>query len=52
MELMEKVAQIYYYALTTGQKPTLLPADIADLLFQLMKAEQDNEIERKKGRQG
>jgi L-ribulose-5-phosphate 4-epimerase len=52
MELMEKVAQIYYYALTTGQEPTLLPADIADLLFQLMKAEQDNEIERKKGRQG
>ncbi|MGB9735377.1 MAG: class II aldolase/adducin family protein [bacterium] len=47
MELMEKAAQIYYYALTTGEKPTVLPSDIADLLFQLLKAEQDNAIEQK-----
>lgn len=50
MELMEKASQVYYYALSTGEKPTALPQDIADLLFQLLKAEQDNVIEEKKGR--
>lgn len=48
LELMEKSSQIYYHALSTGQKPTLLPPDMTDILFQLLKAEQDNEIERKK----
>jgi L-ribulose-5-phosphate 4-epimerase len=49
LELMEKSSQTYYQALSTGEKPTTLPSDMADLLFQLMKAEQDNEIEKKKG---
>lgn len=48
LELMEKSSQIYYHALSTGGKPTTLPPDMADILFQLMKAEQDMEIERKK----
>ncbi len=48
LELMEKASRIYYHALSTGEKATALPSDMADLLFQLMKAEQDNEIERKK----
>ncbi len=47
LELMEKSSQIYYHALATGEKPASLPADMSDLLFQLMKAEQDNEIEKK-----
>jgi L-fuculose-phosphate aldolase len=50
LELMEKSSQIYYSALSTGEKPSTLPTDMSDLLFQLMKAEQDNEIERKKSR--
>jgi hypothetical protein len=45
---MEKSSQIYYYALSTGEKTSTLPSDMSDLLFQLIKAEQDNEIERKK----
>ncbi len=48
LELMEKSSQIYYYAISTGKKPSALPSDMSDLLFQLMKAEQDTEIERKK----
>ena len=48
LELMEKSSQVYYQALATGEKPSTLPPEMSDLLFQLMKAEQDNEIERKK----
>lgn len=48
LELMEKSSQIYYSALSTGEKPAALPSGMSDLLFQLMKAEQDNEIERKR----
>ncbi len=50
LELMEKSSQIYYHALLTGEKPTTLPSDLSDLLFQLLKAEQDLEIEKKRKR--
>ncbi len=50
MELMEKCAQTYYYALSTGEKITALPSDTTEFLFQLLKAEQDDEIKRKRNR--
>ena len=34
-ELLEKVAQIYYYALTTGKKITILPKDAIDQINQM-----------------
>ena len=34
-ELMEKVAQIYYYALTTGRKITTLPNGAIDQIYQM-----------------
>ena len=36
-ELLEKVAQIYYYALTTGKKITTLPKDAIDQIYQMRK---------------
>ncbi|MCL4478832.1 MAG: class II aldolase/adducin family protein [Deltaproteobacteria bacterium] len=47
-ELLEKVTHVYHYAIATGRKLSTLPGQISDLLFQLLKSEQDNEIERKK----
>ena len=47
-ELLEKVTHVYYYAIATGRKLSTLPGQISDLLFQLLKSEQDNEIDRKK----
>ncbi len=46
-ELLEKVAKIYYYALTTGKKITALPEDIQELLDMVIKNNQDQEIARK-----
>lgn len=34
-ELLEKVAQIYYYALTTGRKITTLPKDAIDQIYKM-----------------
>ncbi len=48
-ELLEKVAKIYYYALTTGKEITPLPQDIQDLLDMVIMNNQNKEIERKKG---
>lgn len=36
-ELLEKVAQIYYYALTTGKKIITLPEDAIDQIYQMRK---------------
>ena len=47
-QLLEKAAQIYYYALTTGKAITGLPQDIQDLLDLVIRNKQDQEIERKK----
>lgn len=41
VELLEKTAGIYESALSTGNKPSLLPDDIVDLLKELRKAEID-----------
>ncbi len=47
-ELLEKVTHVYYYAIASGRKLSTLPGQMSDLLFQLLKSEQDNEIDRKK----
>lgn len=47
-ELLEKVAKIYYYALTTGKQISRLPQDIQDLLDMVIMNNQNTEIERKK----
>ena len=47
---MEKSSQVYYQALATGEKPSTLPPEMSDILFQLMKAEQDIETDRKKNK--
>ncbi len=36
-ELLEKVAQIYFYALTTEKKITTLPKDAIDLIYKMRK---------------
>lgn len=36
-ELLEKVAQVYYFALTTGKKITTLPKDAVDQIYQMRK---------------
>lgn len=48
-ELLEKTAKIYLAALATGQEVTTLPDDMVELLFLILKSEQDKEITRKKG---
>ena len=37
-ELLEKVAQIYYYALTTGRKITTLPQDAVEQIYKMRKS--------------
>ena len=37
-ELLEKVAQIYYYALVTGRKITTLPEDAIEQLYKMRKS--------------
>ncbi len=47
MELFEKCATVYYYALTTGSPITELPESIVTPLTQLLQMGQDAEIKRK-----
>ncbi len=49
--LLEKVAQAYYRALTTGQEITTLPEPAVYIMSEMLKSEQQKEIERKAGRQ-
>ena len=37
-ELLEKVARIYYYALTTGRKITTLPEDAVEQIYKMKKS--------------
>ncbi len=48
VELLEKCARVYYYALTTGKEITRLPAEMEEAIFELHKGEQRQEIRRKK----
>ncbi|MGE5397097.1 MAG: class II aldolase/adducin family protein [Chitinophagales bacterium] len=48
VELLEKTAHVYSYALSTGQKPLQLPENIVTMLTGVMHYKQDQEIERKK----
>lgn len=48
VEILEKCARVYYYALTAGRPISELPADMAAGLFELLKAEQRKEIRRKR----
>jgi len=48
--LLEKTAQAYYRALSTGKEVTALPDHMVCLLAELLKSEQRNEISRKKNR--
>lgn len=46
-ELLEKSAQTYYYALTTGKEIALLPENIQNLMTKILEGEQNAEIQRK-----
>lgn len=46
-ELLEKSAKIYYMALSTGKEVTVLPGDIKDFLFEILKEEQRKEVQGK-----
>lgn len=48
VELLEKVARVYYYALGTGQEITTLPEESTNLLFEMLKGEQRKEVRRKR----
>lgn len=48
VELLEKVARVYYYALGTGQEISPLPAESTQVLFELLKGEQRQEVRRKR----
>jgi L-ribulose-5-phosphate 4-epimerase len=48
VELLEKLARVYYYALTTGQPVTPLDPGSEQLLFELLKGEQRKEVRRKR----
>ncbi len=47
MELFEKCAMVYYYALTTGKPVRELPESVVTPLMQLLQMGQDAEIKRK-----
>jgi ribulose-5-phosphate 4-epimerase/fuculose-1-phosphate aldolase len=47
MELFEKCATVYYYAMTTGKKISVLPESVVAPLQQLLEMGQDAEIKRK-----
>lgn len=49
VELLEKAARTYYYALTTGRTITRLPEMVVNGLCEKLYERQDNEIARKKG---
>lgn len=46
-ELLEKAAEVYYRALSSGRQATTLPPEIQDLLDKLVIGKQDGEIQRK-----
>ena len=48
VELLEKVARVYYYALTTGQEISLLDSESVETIFALLKSEQRKEKRRKR----
>lgn len=45
--LLEKCAQVYYYALSTGKKISTIPDQVASIMAQISESEQQNEISRK-----
>jgi L-fuculose-phosphate aldolase len=42
-ELLEKVAQIYYYALTTGRKITTLPEDAVEQIYKMRESNEQQD---------
>ncbi|MBN1534896.1 MAG: class II aldolase/adducin family protein [Spirochaetes bacterium] len=46
-ELLEKAAEVYYYALSTGREVTLLPQNIQDLLVKILSGKQEAERKRR-----
>ncbi len=48
-ELLEKAAQVYYYALSTGREISVLPQGIQDLMALIVSGRQDEEIKRRRG---
>lgn len=48
-ELLEKAAQVYYYALTTGRTVSVLPQNVQDLMSLIVTGRQDEEIKRRRG---
>lgn len=46
-ELLEKCAQVYYCALSTGKEITILPQNIQDLMNKIVTGKQDAEIKRR-----
>jgi len=49
VKLLDKVAQAYYLALTTNKPISRLPEKIVEIIFNLVKNEQNVEAQRKKG---
>lgn len=48
VQLLEKCARVYYYALTTGQEIAYLDPEIEETVFSVLKSEQRKEIRRKR----
>lgn len=48
--LLEKVAQAYYHALATGKEITTIPDPAAFVMSEILKSEQQKEIDRKEGK--
>lgn len=48
VQLLEKCAQVYYYALSSGQHISNLPPQSEAVIFEMLKSEQRKEIRRKR----
>ncbi len=48
VDLLEKTAQVYYYALTTGKNVTTLPPEVQDQMEKSLRDKLDQEVEKKK----
>lgn len=46
--LLEKVARVYYYAMTSGKPITMLRTESEETIFAMLKSEQRKELRRKK----
>ena len=46
--VLEKVSQAYYQALATGKEITTIPDPVAYVMFEILKSEQQKEMDRKK----